>query len=150
MPESRFPLSTQSRRQLETVIRLLTLWGLSHAQQAQVLGLTVRGLRRVLRGPPSPPLSWEQNDRLRLTADILAALLTLYSPDSVNGWFTRPNGRDPFHGQRPLTFVLEGGFPALLATHRLLSGDLSGQFSATPEARALARQLPQLPIELDE
>lgn len=56
----------------------------------------------------------------------------------------------PFDGRPPLTVLLAGGLPALLATHRLLTGDLSGQFGSTLESHRRAAALPQPPIELDE
>ncbi|MDK2014006.1 hypothetical protein ORQ94_16745 [Deinococcus sp. 43] len=91
----------------------------------------------------------DQQDRLRLLSAILSALLTLYSPRTVGGWLARPNNREPFHGQQPLDVLLTGGLPALRATWHLLAGDLSGQFSSTPESRQQASQLPQPPIDLD-
>lgn len=141
-------MSPQTQRQLAAVTRILTRWDVPHAQQAQLLGFTGRGLRRAQRGS-APTLSSEQLARLRLTAELLAALLILYNRDP-GGWLTRPNDRDPFAGQWPLTVLLTGGVPALRATHRLLSGDLHGSLSATLDARRRAAHLPQPPIALDE
>lgn len=145
MPPS-IPAATA--RSLLAVTRLLTQWGLPHAQQARLLGFTGRGLRRAQR-EAAPDLSPEQQDRLRLLSAILSALLTLYSPRTVGGWLTRPNNRAPFHGQQPLDVLLTGGLPALRATWHLLAGDLSGQFGATPASRQQASRLPQPPINLD-
>jgi hypothetical protein len=125
-------------------------FGLTPPQQARLLGLNVSALRRAHRGHLPASLSLEQQDRLRLSTEIVAALLTLYSDQSAAKWFHRPNERPPFHGREPLSFILDGGKPALLATHRLLTGDLSGQFSATPEARVLANRLPQPDINLND
>lgn len=143
------PLGPQGQRQLAAVLRVLTRWGVPHAQQAQLLGFSGRDLRRAQRGTPPVTLSREGQARLRLMAGILAALLTLYGRDP-GGWLTRPNDRHPFDGRPPLTVLLAGGLSALLATHRLLTGDLSGQFSSTLESRRRAVALPQPPIELDE
>lgn len=143
------PLGPQGQRQLAAVLRVLTRWGVTHEQQAQLLGVSERALRRAQRETPPATLSREGQARLRLVAGILAALLTLYGRDP-GGWLTRPNDRHPFDGRPPLTVLLAGGLPALLATHRLLTGDLSGQFSSTLESRRRAAALPQPPIELDE
>lgn len=148
MPEHPPHVPTSTARSLAAVTRILTQWGLPHAQQAHLLGFTGRELRRAQR-EAAPDLSPEQQDRLRLLSAILSALLVLYSPRTVGGWLSRRNDRAPFHGQRPLTVLLTGGFPALRATWQLLSGDLSGQFSSTPESRRRAAQLPQPPIDLD-
>lgn len=142
------PLGPQGQRQLAAVLRVLTRWGVPHAQQAQLLGFSGRDLRRAQRGTPPATLSREGQDRLRLVAGILAALLTLYGRDP-GGWLTRPNHRDPFDGRPPLTVLIAGGLSALLATHRLLAGDLNGQFSSTLESRQRAAALPQPPIEPD-
>lgn len=143
------PLGPQGQRQLAAVLRVLTRWGVPQAQQAQLLGFSGRDLRRAQRGTPPATLSREGQARLRLVAGILAALLTLYGRDP-GGWLTRPNDRDPFGGRSPLTVLLTGGLPGLLATHRLLASDLSGRFSSTLESRRRAAALPQPPIELDE
>lgn len=145
MPPS---IPTATARSLLAVTRLLTQWGLPHAQQAHLLSFTNRALRRAQR-EAAPDLSPEQQDRLRLLSAILSALLVLYSPRTVGGWLSRPNNREPFHGQPPLDVLLAGGVPALRDTWQLLSGDLSGQFSSTPESRQQASQLPQPPIDLD-
>lgn len=142
------PASPLSLATLSLVLRLLVAFNLTPPQQAQVLGLSVSALRRAQRGSLPASLSWVQQDRLRLMAEIVAALLTLYSDQSAAQWFHRPNRRAPFLGQPPLSFILDGGQAALVATHRLLTSDLSGQFSATPEARALANRLPQPDIDV--
>ena len=134
---------------LVAVLQLLAVFGLTQQQQAQLLGLRVPALERALRGIPIP-LSREQHDRLHLRAQIVIALLTLYDDQTAVGWFDRPNQRPPFEGQTPLAFILDGGISALRATSHVLLGDLGGQFSATPRARALARTLPQPDFELDD
>lgn len=149
MTEPGVPLGPQGQRQLAAVLRVLTRWGVPQAQQVQLLGFSGRDLRRAQRGTLPATLSPEQQDRLRLVAGILAAVLTLYGRDP-GGWLTRPNDRHPFDGQPPLAVLLAGGPPALRATHRLLAGDLTGQFSSTLESRQRAAALPQPPIELDE
>jgi hypothetical protein len=148
MPEPPRHVTTSTAQSLAAVTRLLSRWGLSHAQQAHLLGFTGRGLRRVQR-EAAPTLSLDQQDRLRLLSAILSALLTLYSPRTVGGWLSRPNNREPFHGQRPLDVLLTGGLPALRATWHLLAGDLSGQFGATPASRQQASQLPQPSVDVD-
>ncbi|WP_308494270.1 antitoxin Xre-like helix-turn-helix domain-containing protein [Deinococcus kurensis] len=148
MPERSPHAPTSTTRSLAAVTRLLTRWGLPHAQQAHLLGFTNRALRRAQR-EAAPTLSLDQQDRLRLLSAILSALLTLYSPRTVGGWLPRRNDRTPFHGQRPLDVLLTGGLPALRATWHLLAGDLSGQFGATPASRQQASRLPQPPINLD-
>lgn len=148
MPGPPLHVTTSTARSLAAVTRLLTRWGLPHAQQARLLGFTNRALRRAQR-EPVPELALEQQDRLRLLSAILSALLVLYSPRTVGGWLSRSNNREPFHGRQPLDALLTGGLPALRATWQLLSGDLSGQFGATPASRQQASQLPQPPIDLD-
>ncbi|PTA66944.1 antitoxin Xre-like helix-turn-helix domain-containing protein [Deinococcus arcticus] len=142
---SALPIAT-----LSLVLELLTAVGLTQPQQAQLLGLERHTLRRALQAPLPLNLSPEQLTRLRLSVEIATALRTLYADHSAGGWFGRPNGRAPFEGQTPLAYVLDGGTPALLDTHRLLLSDLTGQFSASAEARALAASLPQPEIDLDE
>lgn len=148
MPEPPLHVTTSTAQSLAAVTRLLSRWGLPRAQQAHLLGFTGRGLRRAQR-EAAPTLSLDQQDRLRLLSAILSALLTLYSPRTVGGWLSHPNNREPFHGRQPLDALLTGGLPALRATWQLLSGDLSGQFGATPASRRQAAQLPQPPIDLD-
>ncbi|UQN08771.1 DUF2384 domain-containing protein [Deinococcus sp. QL22] len=144
------PASPLSLATLSLLLPLLVAFGLTPSQQARLLGLSVSALRRAHSRRLPASLSWAQQDRLRLSAEIVAALFTLYSDQTASKWFHRPNRRPPFHGQPPLSFILDGGQPALLATHRLLTGDLSGQFSASPEARAQANTLPQSDFDLGE
>lgn len=135
---------------LPAVIRMLEAWGLTRAQQGLLLTLSPRTLQRVARGEKPPRLTRDQLMRLSLITGIHAALHILYRDGSADGWMTRVNRRPPFAGRTPLSVVLSGDIPMLLAVRRLLQADLEGMFSASDEARREARTLPQPPIEFSE
>lgn len=133
---------------LPAVIRMLDAWHLTRGQQAELLTLGVRTVQRASKGTDAPELSADQLTRLSLITGIHTALHVLYTrtPDS---WPKRPNGRYPFVGRTPLDLMLTSGIPGLLAVRRLLDGDRSGQYRASPQARAEAARLPQPDLDLD-
>ena len=135
---------------LPAVIRMLEAWELTRAQQGSLLTLSARTVQRAAHGQTLPRLTPDQLTRMSLITGIYAALHTLYRDGSADGWMTRVNRRPPFAGRAPLSVVLAGGIPMLLAVRRLLEADLGGMFSASEEARRQARTLPQPPIELPE
>lgn len=133
---------------LPAVIRMLNAWQLTREQQAELLTLGVRTVQRASKGTDAPELSADQLTRLSLITGIHTALHTLYTrtPDD---WPKRPNDRYPFVGRTPLDLMLTSGIPGLLAVRRLLDGDRSGQYRASPQARAEAARLPQPDLDLD-
>jgi len=133
---------------LPAVIRMLDAWQLTREQQAELLTLGVRTVQRASKGTDAPELSADQLTRLSLITGIHTALHTLYTrtPDD---WPKRPNDRYPFVGRTPLELMLTSGIPGLLAVRRLLDGDRSGQYRASPQARAEAARLPQPDLDLD-
>lgn len=133
---------------LPAVIRMLDAWQLTRGQQAELLNLSVRTVQRASKGAAAPELGAGQLTRLSLVTGIYKALHTLYtlSPDH---WPQRPNDRYPFVGRTPLDLMLTSGIPGLLAVRRLLDGDRSGQYRASPQARAEAARLPQPDLDLD-
>ncbi|THF70960.1 DUF2384 domain-containing protein [Deinococcus sp. Arct2-2] len=135
---------------LPAVIWMLDSWGLTRAQQAELLTLRPTTLRQVQRAVVLPALNMDQVMRLSFLTGIYRAVYALYEADTAAGWMRRANGRAPFLGQTPLGYLLAGGIPALLATRRLLESDLGGQFTGTPSTQALARSLPQPDIQLDD
>lgn len=134
---------------LVPALRLLAAVGLTTAQQTRLLGLDARAVRLALQSGLPLPVSPEQQQRIRLSVEIAQAVRVLYNRYPER-WFTRENNRSPFDGQTPLACVLAGGTAALVATHRSLLADLNGLFSTSAESRALAGQLPQPDIEVDE
>ncbi|WP_308425234.1 antitoxin Xre/MbcA/ParS toxin-binding domain-containing protein [Deinococcus radiotolerans] len=85
---------------------------------------------------------------MSLITGIHTALHALYTrtPDA---WPKRPNDRYLFVGRTPLELMLTSGIPGLFAVRRLLDGDRSGQYRASPQARAEATRLPQPGLDLD-
>ena len=134
---------------LPAVIRMLEGWGLTRREQGELLTLSRRTVQRVGVSRQTIVLNRNQLTRLSLIVGIYRLLYTLNSEEVAAGWMTRPNRRVPFSGRTPLSYLLEGDIPALLATRRLLEADLNGRFVATPDAVALAQGLRQPEIHLD-
>ena len=135
---------------LPAVVRMLEGWGINRTQRGELLAVSPRTLQRVRTTGAVPTLGRDQLTRLSLIVGIYRAVYTLYDPEVANGWMQRRNARPPFSGQSPLSYVLEGDIPALLAVRRLVEADLGGTFSSTPEAVSLARLLLQPDIHLEE
>ena len=124
-----------------TRIRMLEGWGLTRREQGELLTLSRRTVQRVGVSGQTIVLNRDQFTRLSLIVGIYRVTYTLNSEEVAAGWMMRPNRRVPFSGRTPLSYLLEGYIPALLATRRLLDADLNGRFAATPDAVALAQGL---------
>ncbi|WP_188969371.1 antitoxin Xre-like helix-turn-helix domain-containing protein [Deinococcus aerolatus] len=140
--------ATASRlsRGLPAGVHMLQALGLSREEQASLLGLSVRSLQRGEDGH-GPELSQDQLTRLSLVVGIYKALRLLYDDATAAGWPHRTNRRPPFGGQTPLTYMRQGGIPAMYETRRLLDADRGGLFSVTPEAHRSAPGFPTV-VEL--
>lgn len=135
---------------LPLVIRILAGWGLTRAQQGALLTLSPRTIQRVqASGSVRSVLNQDQLTRLSLIVGIGRALPALYGQSSP-GWIQRINGRFPFLGRTPLTFMLDGGIPAMLAVRRLLEGDRGSQFATSSEAFRQAGVAQQVELDLGE
>jgi transcriptional regulator with XRE-family HTH domain len=116
------PASRDARSRLATMLmRLLDLWGLSAAEQAEVLGLSGGSRSTLARYRGGEPLA-DSRDLLDRAGHLLGIhkslrLLFPHDRDLSYRWMRQPNRR---LGARPVDVVRERGFEGLLAIRRYL------------------------------
>jgi Protein of unknown function (DUF2384) len=119
-----------TRRQLSdrlpAALQILRVWGLDVRQQAELLGLSLRAVRRVGRGELPPPLHIDQLTRLTLILDLHRLLHALYPPEVADRWLLHPSGLPPFGQERPLDYLRATAIPGLLAVQQYLVACDSG------------------------
>jgi hypothetical protein len=108
--------AAQRARIAPAIVRLLSLWTLTKADQLQLLGFPPRHyatLSRLAAGRPFPD-NRDQLERASHLLGIYKALRTLYpeNPEMVSGWMTFRNGA--FGGNKPIEFVKAKGLVGLL------------------------------------
>lgn len=145
------PLTTlHVSRALGPITQLLAHFGLTWAEQAALLAVSVRSIQRAARGHDSR-LNTEQLTRASLVVAMVQAIGVLYDPATGQGWFRRPNKRRPFGGLPPVEYMQREGLAGMIEARRVLEADRSGGlFKGTPEAVAQVRWTLQPDINLDE
>lgn len=114
--------SRQARSRLAAMVtKLLELWQLTPAEQAQVLGLSSGSRSTLGRYRSGEPLA-DNRDLLDRAGHLLGIhkslrILFPHDRDLAYRWMTQPNRR---LGARPLDLVLQHGFEGLLAVRRYL------------------------------
>ena len=126
MPEGieYLPVEKNAGSVLQTVLRILSRWDLTHDEQAVILGTSRDQLRSWQEFPPAlaslPP---DTVYRLSYVLGIYKALRTLYSDDGIaDGWVKRLNAGSSFDGRPPLDRLLQGGLDDLKTVRRFLDG----------------------------
>jgi hypothetical protein len=116
------PASRDARSRLAAMVtRLLDLWGLAAAEQAEVLGLSAGSRSTVVRYRGGEPLA-DSRDLLDRAGHLLGIhkslrLLFPHDRDLAYRWMTQPNRH---LGARPVDLIRERGFEGLLAVRRYL------------------------------
>jgi transcriptional regulator with XRE-family HTH domain len=116
------PGSRAARARLAVMLTtLLEHWGLTAAEQAEVLGLSTGSRSTLGRYRSGEPLA-DNRDLLDRAGHLLGIhkslrLLFPHDRDLAYRWMTQPNLR---LGRRPVDVVLEQGFEGLLAVRRYL------------------------------
>jgi transcriptional regulator with XRE-family HTH domain len=116
------PGSRTARARLAVMLTtLLEHWGLTAAEQAEVLGLSTGSRSTLGRYRNGEPLA-DNRDLLDRAGHLLGIhkslrLLFPHDRDLAYRWMTQPNLR---LGRRPVDVVLEQGFEGLLAVRRYL------------------------------
>lgn len=135
-------------RILETVVRILTAWGVTPAQSAAILGWDASSQHDALSSTTPARLTTEQSERLQLTVELIRAVHGLHG-HAEGWWLHRPDDRVPFQGAAPVEFLGSGRLEALRVTLQTLDDILRGSVPPSREAVALAHTLPQPVIDLD-
>ena len=108
-------------------LKLCELWGLRDEDARQLLGGVSNGafyeMKRKARGAPDQ----DRLTRISILTGIFKALNILYSRKLADRWMQLPNDNPMFGGEPPLTYVIQGGVPAMLRVRQLLDARRGGQ-----------------------
>lgn len=112
----------------KAMIRLAAQWGLTEAQLATLMSLSVPTIQRWKKqvrasGQLATTLGPDTLDRISYLLGIYKALHLLFSDDDqANGWIKRANSNPTFAGITPLDYMLQGHMHHLSHVRRHLDG----------------------------
>jgi hypothetical protein len=112
---------------IKGILRIATHWKLRDEDTRALLGGISSGSFYLLKGGTRKTLDEDRLTRISLLIGIYKALNSLYSQKLADAWMTLPNTNPMLAGNSPLTYVKQGGIPALLRLRQLLDARGAGQ-----------------------
>lgn len=100
--------------------RLFHAWKLDNDDAAELLRVGNRTYQRMKVRNWVGSLDEDQRVRASAIIGIYKALHVYFSDDLADRWIKLPNSGSPFDGRTPLSFMREGGIPALLYVRQFL------------------------------
>src|SRR5271163_110315 len=101
-------------------LRLCGLWELRDEDARLLLGGISNGAFYELKRKARGTLDQDRLTRVSLLTGIFKALNILYSKKLADRWMQLPNENPMFEGEAPLSYVIQGGVPAMLRVRQLL------------------------------
>ncbi len=106
---------------VEACCQIFRAWKLSDAESAKLLGVEMDVWRELSTAGWAGSLTQDQLYCASVVLGIHKHLQVLGEP-MWREWVKRPNSGRPFDGKTPLAFMLDGGFPAMMATRLHVEG----------------------------
>ncbi len=112
---------------LKAFFKMMGLWKVRDEDAKLLLGGVSNGpFYEMKRNPQSRILSIDQMYRVSYLFGIFKAINILHRQELADRWARIPNAGPPFHGKKPLEYMIEGGPTALRDVRRLLEGQIQG------------------------
>lgn len=131
-PSSAVDLSSKAERErlsssaIRAFMNIMTKWDVRDEDARALLGGVSNGPFYEMKKKPDRTLDTDALTRASYLVGIFKALNILYSEKLADAWVQRPNSNRIFGGQRPLTFMVKGGLPAMQIVRRLLDARRGG------------------------
>ena len=122
-PEERRRLSPGA---LRAFFNIMERWGIRDEDARQLLGGISNGKYYQLKQNPDHVLEQDRLQRISYRIGILKALNILYGTRLADSWIQLANSNPLFTGRTPLTYMLQGGTPAMEVVRRLLDARRGG------------------------
>ena len=116
-----------SRAAIPVFFKLIRAWQLRDEAARQLLGGVSNGVFYQLKRGEKKTLDQDKLTRISLLLGIFRALNILYSPKLADAWIDLPNANPMFEGERPLSYLIKGGVPALVRVRQLLDARRGGR-----------------------
>ncbi|MDH6269059.1 uncharacterized protein (DUF2384 family) [Rhizobium sp. SG_E_25_P2] len=111
---------------LKAYRRLVDEWGLTGAEAAALLGVSVSTWERLKPEGRDRPLSQDQMTRLSALIGIYKSLKLMFSDDMAIRWPTLGNRGPLFFNRTPIAAMISGGIPHMLEVRRFLDAVRGG------------------------
>jgi hypothetical protein len=108
-------------------LRFCELWELRDEDARLLLGGISNGAFYELKRKARSTLDQDRLTRISLLTGIFKALNILYSKKLADRWIQLSNDNPMFGGEAPLSYIIQGGVPAMLRVRQLLDSRRGGQ-----------------------
>jgi Antitoxin Xre-like helix-turn-helix domain len=122
-PEERRRLSPGA---LRAFFNIVERWEVRDEDARQLLGGISNGKYYQLKQDPDHVLDQDRLQRISYLIGIFKALNILYGTRLADSWIQLANSNPLFTGRTPLTYMLQGGTPAMEVVRRLLDARRGG------------------------
>ena len=100
--------------------KLMDAWQVRDEAARQLLGGVSNGVYYQMKRGQKKTLDQDKLTRISLLIGIFKALNILYSRKLADAWVSLANSNPMFEGEPPLTYMVQGGVPALVRVRQLL------------------------------
>jgi hypothetical protein len=107
--------------------KMVQIWNLRDAQARLLLGGISNGVFYQLKRGQKKTLDQDKLTRISLLLGIFKSLNILYSRKLADAWINLPNSNPMFEGATPLSYLIQGGVPALMRVQQLLDARRGGR-----------------------
>jgi hypothetical protein len=101
-------------------LKLQRQWGLKDEDGRQLLGGISSGTFYEIKRGAAKALNQDQLTRISLLLGIFKSLAIIFPETLAKAWPTRANDNVLFGGTTPVSFIVSGGIPAMIAVRQLL------------------------------
>ncbi len=107
--------------------KITQAWKLRDVSARQLLGGVSNGMYYQLKHGHKKTLDQDKLTRISLLLGIFKSLNLLYSRKLADVWVNLPNSNPVFDGESPLSYIVQGGVPALMRVRQLLDARRGGR-----------------------
>ncbi len=100
--------------------KLMEAWKVRDEAARQLLGGVSNGVYYQMKRGQKKTLDQDKLTRISLLIGIFKALNILYGRKLADAWVSLSNSNPMFEGEPPLTYMVQGGVPALVRVRQLL------------------------------
>ena len=122
----KFETERFSKVAMRTYGRIAEAWKLSNVDAAPLIGLSLRTWDRIKTEDWDGKLEPEQLMRISAVIGLYEALHCYFSESIANQWVSIENAGQSFGGHKPITVMLDGGYPAIVKIRNYIEALLCG------------------------
>jgi uncharacterized protein (DUF2384 family) len=111
---------------VKALARVFDFWKVGTLEASQLAGVSGRTWARMKTGKWSGSLSVDQRQRASAVIGIYKGLHLYFGDDLADKWVKLPNAGPLFRGRVPVSYMIEGGIPAIIAVRRYIDAVRGG------------------------